>query len=262
MNQMNASPSERSVGERIRRVRQEPRRRHLQVLRVDALSPHVHSITFGGDDLADFASHAFDDHVKIFLPVPAGGEAIARDYTPRHFDAGKRELCIEFALHGEGPASRWAQAARPGDRLTVGGPRGSFIVPDDLDWYLLVGDSSSLPAVLRRLEELPASTQVHAIVQMDTADWRALPQAAQGRLQWASDAAACRAALQAWQPVRGAGFAWCAGRGYRDARAASVAGSRQGPGPSRGAHRRILEARRTGAPRTAGRFALIRPGCP
>lgn len=206
-----SGPSENFVGDRIRRVRQEPRRRHLQVRRVDALSPHVHSITFGGDDLEDFASHAFDDHVKIFLPVPAVSEAIARDYTPRRFDAVQRELCIEFALHGEGPTARWAQAARPGDRLTVGGPRGSFIVPDDLDWYLLVGDSSSLPAVLRRLEELPTSARVHAIVQMDAADRRALPQAAQGRLQWVSDAAACRAALQAWQPLIGVGFAWCAG---------------------------------------------------
>lgn len=208
MTSQNHSPT---VGERIRRVRQEPRRRQLQVLRVDALSPHVHSITFGGDDLADFASHAFDDHVKVFLPVPEGGEAVARDYTPRRFDAGTRELCIEFALHGEGPAARWAREARTGDRLTVGGPRGSFIVPDDLDWYLLVGDSSSLPAVLRRLEELPASARVQAIVQMDAADRRALPPAAQGRLQWVSDAAACRAALQAWQPPTGAGFAWCAG---------------------------------------------------
>lgn len=203
--------SSATVGDRIRRVRQEPRRRHLQVLRVEAFSPHVHGITFGGDDLADFASHAFDDHVKVFLPAAEGGEPVARDYTPRRFDPGPRELCIEFALHGEGPAARWAQAARPGDRLTVGGPRGSFIVPDDLDWYLLVGDSSSLPAVLRRLEELPATARVHAIVQMDAADQRELPVAAQGRLWWVPDAAACRAAVQAWRLPAGMGFAWCAG---------------------------------------------------
>lgn len=211
MKPIDHSPNRPSVGERVRRVRQEPRKRHLQVLRVDALSPHVHSITLGGDDLADFASHAFDDHVKIFLPVPEGGAAITRDYTPRRFDTSKHELCIEFALHGDGPAARWARSARTGDRLTVGGPRGSIIVPDELDWYLLVGDSSSLPAVLRRLEELPTSFRVQAIVQMDATDQRILPHAALGRLQWVSDAAACLAALQAWQPIAGEGFAWCAG---------------------------------------------------
>jgi NADPH-dependent ferric siderophore reductase len=53
--------------------------------------------------------------MKVFLPVPEGGEAVTRDYTPRRFDAGTRELCIEFALHGEGPAARWARArASPG----------------------------------------------------------------------------------------------------------------------------------------------------
>lgn len=201
----------RSVAERIRRVRQEPRRRHLQVLRVEVLSPHVRGITFGGDDLADFASHAFDDHVKVFLPVAEGDAPVVRDYTPRRFDTEQRELCIEFALHGEGPAARWAQAARPGDRLVVGGPRGSFIVPDDLGWYLLVGDSSSLPAVLRRLEELPATTRVQAIVQMDREDQRSLPAAAQGRLQWVPDVVTLRAAVRAWQPPAGEGFAWCAG---------------------------------------------------
>jgi NADPH-dependent ferric siderophore reductase len=84
----------RGLRDRIRRVRQEPRRRDLQVLRVDAPSPHVHRITFGGDDLADFASHAFDDHVKVFVPAPDGGPQVARDYTPRRFDALRRELLV------------------------------------------------------------------------------------------------------------------------------------------------------------------------
>jgi len=211
MMQRSIHPVAPTVGERIRRVRQEPRRRQLHVLRAETLSPNARSITFGGDDLADFVSHAFDDHVKVFLPAPDGGDPIARDYTPRRFDAEARELCIEFALHGDGPAARWAQAAQAGDRLAVGGPRGSFIVPDDLDWYLLVGDSSSLPAILRRLEELPARTQVQAIVQMDVADQRTLPDAAQSRLCWMPDATATRLAVQAWQPPTGTGFAWCAG---------------------------------------------------
>jgi len=52
--------------------------------------------------------------------------------------------------------------------LGVGGPRGSFIVPDDFDWYLLAGDETALPAIGRRLEELPAGAR--AIVVVEVAD--------------------------------------------------------------------------------------------
>ncbi len=196
---------------RFRRVRQEPKRRELRVVRVEALSPYVANVVLGGDDLSDFASHAFDDHVKVFLPSPAAGAVAARDYTPRRFDAQARELSIEFALHGEGPAALWAQSARPGDPLTVVGPRGSFIVPDDLDWYLLVGDSSSLPAIARRLEELPTAARVLAIVDMAEGDRRAVANAGPDRLRWVSDTAGCLAAVRAWSVPAGEGLAWCAG---------------------------------------------------
>ena len=52
--------------------------------------------------------------------------------------------------------------AKPGQQLAVGGPRGSFVVPDDFDWYLFIGDETALPAIGRRLEELRAG--VRAIV--------------------------------------------------------------------------------------------------
>ena len=54
---------------------------------------------------------------------------------PLRFDAAARELVIEFALHGDGPAANWAAQTQPGQRVTIGGPRGSFIVPLDFDWH-------------------------------------------------------------------------------------------------------------------------------
>lgn len=200
-----------SVADRIRRVRQEPRRRALTVQQVRRLSPQVQHISFTGEDLADFASHAFDDHVKLFLPAADGGEPVARDYTPRRFDASARRLCIEFALHGDGPAAQWAAQAQPGDALVIGGPRGSFVLPDDLAWHLLVGDLSALPAIARRLEALPPSAEVTAVVQAEPADRRVLRMPPRARLVWVDDLTACLAALRDWQRPAGEGFAWCAG---------------------------------------------------
>ena len=53
----------------ITRVRHEPRRRLLTVQRVERLTPNMARVTLGGD-LAGFVSGAYDDHVKVFFPLP------------------------------------------------------------------------------------------------------------------------------------------------------------------------------------------------
>ena len=196
---------------RVQRVRHELKRRDLQVVRVETLSPHVRSITFGGESLADFVSASFDDHVKLLLDL-GGAEPVRRDYTPRRFDPVARELTIEFALHGEGPAARWAEQAAPGQWVAVAGPRGSFVIPTDFDWHLLIGDESALPAIARRLEELPAGARVTAIVQAaDPADRRPLRCAATLTLQWVADGAELLAAVRSLPLPAGEGYVWCAG---------------------------------------------------
>src|SRR6516162_11123151 len=171
-----------------RRVRHETKMRLLQVREVCHLTPKMVRIVVGGEALAGFISAAHDDHMKLFFPQPGQDKPIlptpspngpvypegaqrpaARDYTPRRYDVAANTLEIEFVLHGDGPATTWAARARPGDFLGVGGPRGSFIVPDDFDWYLLAGDETALPAIGRRLEELPAGTRVIAVVEVANA---------------------------------------------------------------------------------------------
>ncbi len=61
------------------RVRHPPKRRQLEVVRVEPISPRMRRIVRAGDDLADFESAAADDHVKLILASGA-----MRDDTPRH----------------------------------------------------------------------------------------------------------------------------------------------------------------------------------
>lgn len=195
---------------RARRVQHEIVRREVRVMRVQEPSPGFRAITFGGDSLAGFTSLGFDDHVK-FIFEDASGALQRRDYTPRHFDPVRRELTIEFALHGHGPAAAWAAGAVPGQAAIVAGPRGSFVLPDDLDWQLLVGDASALPAVARRLEELRADCRALVVMQLDdAAHVRTLPQVAAPDLHWVHDSAALLAAVRALPLPGGVGHAWCA----------------------------------------------------
>jgi len=196
---------------RVQRVRHELKRREVEVVRVEAISPHVRSITFTGEALAGFVSASFDDHVKFMLDT-GGAQPVGRDYTPRRFDAAARELTIEFALHGDGPVASWAAQAQPGQRVSIGGPRGSFIIPVDYAWHLLIGDETALPAIARRLEELPAGASVQVIAQVaEAADRRSFGGVAKVDVQWVEQPGQLLAAVQALTLPAGEGYAWCAG---------------------------------------------------
>ncbi|MFC0251923.1 siderophore-interacting protein [Massilia consociata] len=162
------------------------------------------------DGLARFVSSSFDDHVKFMFDGP-DGEQVRRDFTPLHYDAGARELTLEFALHEHGAASDWARAAVAGQPAIIAGPRGSMIIAQDYDWHLLAGDRSALPAIRRRLAELPAGARVIAVIAARGADRLPLETAAALDLHWVDDDGALLAALGALALPDGEGFAWYAG---------------------------------------------------
>ena len=169
----------------VSRVRHPIRFRQLVVARVETLTPKMKRIVLTGDELDGFVSSGFDDHVKLFFPDASGAlptpivgtngvsfpEGVprpeGRDFTPRRYDAFRSELTIDFGLHACGPATSWAASAVPGSVVGVAGPRGSAMVSDTFDWHLLVGDDTALPAIARRLEELPAFVTALAVVEVD-----------------------------------------------------------------------------------------------
>ncbi|MCF5655102.1 siderophore-interacting protein [Pseudomonas poae] len=185
----------------IHRVTHEIKRRRLEVLRVVDITPRMRRVTLGGPELAGFVSLGSDDHIKLLFPQNAaeqaalesptfnikgdGPQPAMRDYTPRRFDLDAGELDIDFVLHGDGPASTWAEQVKVGQHLHIGGPRGSMIVPDIFDSYLLIGDETALPAIGRRLEELPAGRQALAVIEIEnTAEKQALRSAADVQVIW------------------------------------------------------------------------------
>ena len=216
----------------VERVRHPLKFRLLQVLSTRAVTPHLLSVVFTGDDLDDFVSASFDDHVKLFFPLPGEKEpvlpagdpkaegapkTIARDFTPHRYDAARRELEIQFALHGTGPASTWAEQARPGDRLGLGGPRGSFLIPTGFDWFLMLGDPTAIPAITRRLAELPAATRVTVMLLADgPAEQFVLATRADADVRWLDRLAnpqALEQAAAAFELPPGEGYIWAAGEG-------------------------------------------------
>jgi NADPH-dependent ferric siderophore reductase len=205
----------------IERVRHDLKLREVTVARINRVSSGFASITFQGEALADFTSLSFDDHVK-FMFNDATGEQVRRDYTPRRFDRDAREIDIEFALHGHGGAAEWARNATIGQSAIIGGPRGSMILPLAMDWHLLIGDDSALPAVTRRLEELPAGARVVAVLLVDAADRRTFATRADARIHWVDSDDALLQVLKDLPLQAGAGLTWGGGEAALMARVRQV----------------------------------------
>lgn len=186
-----------------RLIRLTPRFRQLQVLHSERLTPNMQRIVVGGDALEGFDSRSPDDHVKLFFPNTEGAFVLpelteqgprypegqqpspARDYTPRHYDAAANTLVLDFVLHGDGPATSWAANAEIGDELVVAGPRGSHVVADDFDAYVLIGDETALPAIARRLAELPENATAEVFIEIpEEGDRQPLESPAQVTVSW------------------------------------------------------------------------------
>ena len=159
-----------------------------EVERVEQLTPRMVRVVLGGPGLDGFAPLPdTDQYVNAqFVPdgapysppfevdearaLPAGQRPVGRRYTVRWWDADAGQLALDFVTHGdEGIAGRWAQAARPGDRLQFLGPSGGFTPDPEADWYLMVGDESALPAIGASIERIPEGRPVVAVLVVDGA---------------------------------------------------------------------------------------------
>ncbi|MFJ7065488.1 siderophore-interacting protein [Streptomyces sp. NPDC101115] len=172
----------------------------LQVDRTRRLGPSLVRVTFTGEDLKRFAAGGRDQSLSLFLPhpgqdapvlpplddpdmyailgayraMPHDERAVMRSYTVRaQRTSPVDEVDIDFAVHEDGgPACRWAQHAKAGDRVVVLGPAVAentgvrFQLPADADSVIVWGDETALPAVSAILEWLPAETRAHVYLEV------------------------------------------------------------------------------------------------
>ncbi|NEB78636.1 siderophore-interacting protein [Streptomyces sp. SID14478] len=214
----------------------------LHVLRVDRLTPSMVRVVFGGQDLARMTSAGRDQRIKLFFPAPGhraprlpdnsdgnwysswqamdpATRGVMRTYTIRELDAPAGELTVDFAAHGdEGPASRWALRARPGDLVGALAPvveenmAYEFRPPADTDWILLTADASALPAVAAILEHLPRSLPVRVWIEVPTPqDRQPLPVGPDTDITWLTASGTTTESIRSTDLPGGTPYAWVAG---------------------------------------------------
>jgi NADPH-dependent ferric siderophore reductase len=87
------------------------------------------------------------------------------------------------------------------------------VIPLGYEWHVLAGDESALPAIARRLEELPEGARVDVFVEtIDEADRRPLTTKAKARVVWLpASEDALSSAIRRFEKPGGEGFVWAAG---------------------------------------------------
>ncbi|MFF5453437.1 siderophore-interacting protein [Streptomyces sp. NPDC012950] len=186
-------------------ARRSPKATEARVVHTERITPHMVRLVLGGAGLDGFDAGEYTDHyVKLLFapggvtyPEPFDMERIreefpreqwptTRTYTVRAWDPERRELTIDFVVHGdEGLAGPWAARAEAGDTVRFLGPGGGYAPDESADWHLLAGDESALPAIAAALERLPAGARAHAFVEIaDAAEEQKLETAAGIDVTW------------------------------------------------------------------------------
>lgn len=155
----------------------------LTVKKAWRLTPNMIRVTFAGPELAGFPEGREGGNCKLMLPelnetrehfakrFTDGPVPVRRTFTVRHFFKDTQELSIDFVAHGDnGPASRWASHAMPGDFLGFAGPSAPKVAHFDADWYIVAADPSAIPVAAATLEAMPRDAKGVAIFEVTSAE--------------------------------------------------------------------------------------------
>ena len=204
----------------------------VEVRRIVRLGANFQRITFGGPCLSEFGvqGQTHDLRIKVIVPSRAeDGTALPlpdlstldtgwyqdwlkldpatrgcmRTYTVRgtRCSGPEPEIDVDFVLHFDeagngGPASSWAAAAEPGDRVCIIGPNAANCVTAEsyggIEWrpgmarhVLLAGDETAVPAITAILESLPEDVTGHALMEVpSSADRQDVSTASGVQLVW------------------------------------------------------------------------------
>lgn len=173
-----------------------------EVVEVSRPTPRLARIVLTGPVLREFPDEEPGEIVTFVWPAPGADEVVlpvagwrypegtpeqhAKNFTVRALDADRTALTVDIVLHEPpGPATAWALAARPGDRIGLAGPRIHYAADPDAAWTVLCGDETALPSIAATLETLPAGHPTFVFVEVaDAAEEQRLETAADLDLRW------------------------------------------------------------------------------
>lgn len=168
------------------RVRQPaPPFRRASVTAITELTPRLTRVTLQGDELVGIPMPEPAGSVRLLLARPSGLEIptwasnnfvfadgtrpTLRTLTPVGTDPERGVLSVDVVRHGDGRASAWAAAARPGDPSAISGPARGYVPPADAGRFLFGGDETAIPALIQLAAAVPAGIPAEVLVEVPDA---------------------------------------------------------------------------------------------
>ena len=150
--------------------------KQLTVTHSTQLTKNMRRITFQGDSLIELPENSEGAYFKFVFEGSGAEKPIMRTYTIANYRAEKREIDVDFMLHGkeggviEGVAAPWAMQARVGDKISILGPGSATFINTQADWYLLAADMTAMPALIANIARLPQSGCGYIVVEILSAE--------------------------------------------------------------------------------------------
>lgn len=185
------------------------------VVRSQRIAPNFQRVTFTGVDAMGPAVPIMDLRIKLLIPpssglinlpaerwleawrsMPERARGHLRTYSIRalrRYEKAPDELDVDFVLHrhNPGPASAWAESARPGQKLLIIGPSrddasgtGIEFAPGTAAAARLYGDETALPAIARILEDWPEGLAGSADIEVPAGNQLSIDAPAQVEVRW------------------------------------------------------------------------------
>ena len=171
----------------------------LTVTQTSTITPNMQRITLSGEGLSKYPTECAGGYIKLlFSPLGTtdlsqlneGERPAIRTYTIRQYNPVKQFIEVDFVRHITkdlqcGFAARWAMNAQMGDTISVAGPGLIQGLNLKSDWFFLVADMTSLPALSAKVKTLPEHAKGHAVVQIHSAADKQALEAPEGiKITW------------------------------------------------------------------------------
>lgn len=141
----------------------------IRVTDIEPVSETYVRIRFSTDDMFDKLEVFPTAWIRLWVPdTEKDGVFRQRGYTLVDAKAEEGTFALEFVMHEPaGAASAWAKTAKVGDELEVSLTPQKLEPEHGLSAYVLVGDSSAVPAFNSILDDLPDDSPVNLVLVND-----------------------------------------------------------------------------------------------